>query len=214
MTPGGLPCDSANNAYAASWITGVTRDAARPWDNAGSYRWYAGPSSWTASPGSAVSVIAGARPLSVTVNNFSALGHGLVLIEQTNIVGGFTVYQASRPSGTWREKTSGTVPCTIEGDSFCRAIIGHPELSTRSHLVVSFFQSGRSPALHHDRGRRGSCHDRRVSVVSTPDGDRRSHHTARQPGPSADNAVRRLAALSQFIVRGPGLTSNSHADHA
>jgi hypothetical protein len=32
VTSGGLPCDHANNAYAASWITGVTRDAARPSD--------------------------------------------------------------------------------------------------------------------------------------------------------------------------------------
>jgi hypothetical protein len=245
VTSGGLPCESADNSYAASWITGVTRDAARPsdvlisfnnycvqsggsflaegfglaryapatntrssqvtvftsppgaaltqqerlgspifsghylylfasrcnetydatciansgnavylarvsakpsaWDNSRNYRWYAGPSSWTANPGSAVSVVSGARPLSVTVNNFSALGHGLVLIEQTNIVGGFTVYQASHPSGAWQEKTSGTVPCTIEGDSFCRAIIGHPELSTRRHLLVSFFNPGAAP---------------------------------------------------------------------
>jgi hypothetical protein len=32
VTSGGLPCDHANNAYAASWITGVTRDASRPSD--------------------------------------------------------------------------------------------------------------------------------------------------------------------------------------
>lgn len=255
VTSGGLPCDSADNSYAASWITGVTRDAARPsdvlisfnnycvqsggsflaegsglaqydpatntlnsrvtvftsasgtalaqqerlgspifsgrylylfashcnetydatcinnsgnavylarvsakpsaWDNAGNYRWYAGPSSWTANPGSAVSVISGARPLSVTVNDFSALGHGLVLIEQTNIVGGFTAYQASRPSGTWQEKTSGTVPCTIKGDSFCRAIVGHSELSTRSHLLVSFFNPGAAPHYNPGAGAEG-----------------------------------------------------------
>jgi hypothetical protein len=78
-----------------------------------------------------------------------------VLIEQTNIVGGFTVYQASRPSGTWQEKTSGTVPCTIEGDSFCRAIIGHPELSTRSHLLVSFFNPGARPYYNPSAGAEG-----------------------------------------------------------
>jgi len=255
VTSGGLPCDSANHSYAASWITGVTRDAARSsdvlisfnnycvensggvvaegfglaqyapatntlssrttvftsvsgtalaqqerlgspvfsgrylylfashcnetydatcisnsgnavylarvrakpsaWDNAGRYRWYAGPSSWTASPGSAVSVISGARPLSVNVNNFSSLGHGLALIEQTSLVGGFTVYQASRPPGTWKEKTSGTVPCSVEGDSFCRAIIGHPELSTGSHLLVSFFNPSAAPYYNSSAGAEG-----------------------------------------------------------
>jgi hypothetical protein len=263
VTSGGLACDSANHSYAASWITGVTRDAARPsdvlisfnnycvqsggsalaegfglaqyapatntltslatvvtsdsgtplaqqerlgspiisgrylylfashcaetydatcvsnsgnavylarvsakpsaWDKAGNYRWYAGPSSWTASPGSAVSVISGARPLSVTVNDFSALGHGLVLIEQTSIVGGFTVYQASRASGAWQEETSGTVPCTTEGDSFCRAIIGHPELSTASHLLVSFFNPGAAPYYNPSVGAEGH-----VTVAAFP----------------------------------------------
>ncbi|MDR3032471.1 MAG: hypothetical protein LBV78_05080 [Kitasatospora sp.] len=263
VTSGGLTGDSANHAYAASWVTGVTRDAARPsdllisfnnycvqsggsllpegfglatyapatntrsgqvtvftspsgvalaqqerlgspifaggylylfaslcnrtydatcisdsgnavylarvsanpsaWDNAGGYRWYAGPSSWTASPGSAVSVISGARPLSVTVSDFSALGHGLALIEQTNIVGGFTVFQASRPSGMWQEKTSGTVPCTIEGDGFCRSIIGHPELSTRSRLLVSFFNPGAVPHYNPSAGAEGH-----VTVAAFP----------------------------------------------
>jgi hypothetical protein len=78
-----------------------------------------------------------------------------VLIEQTNIVGGFTVYQASHPSGAWREKMSGTVPCMIKGDSFCRAIIGHPELSTRSHLLVSFFNPGALPHYNMSAGAEG-----------------------------------------------------------
>jgi hypothetical protein len=248
VTKDGLPCDSANHAYAASWITGVTRDEARPrdvlisfndycvagtldflaegsglaeydpaanrldgdatpfapapgatlpaaellgspvfsggylylfgshcaeiydatcisnggdavylarvhaspadWANARDYRWYAGPSKWTASLASAISVVSGSTPLAVSVGGFATTGHGLVMIEQTNDVGAYTVYQASRPAGAWRKSMSGTVPCTAEGDSFCRAIIGHPELSTGGDLLVSYFDPAAAPYFH------------------------------------------------------------------
>jgi hypothetical protein len=255
-TAAGLPCDSANSAYAASWITGVTRDAASAsdvlisftnycvpvsggnplaegfglaeydpaantldsqatvltaapgeplapqevlgspvfsgshlylfasycadtydatcipasgnaiylarvsanpsaWGNASDYQWYAGPRTWTPAASAAVSVISGATPLAVNVNDFSALGQGLVLIEQTNDIGAFTVFEAQRPDGTWTQTTSGTVPCTTEGDSFCRAIIGHPELSTTSQLLVSYFNPGAPPYYHPGAGPEG-----------------------------------------------------------
>lgn len=245
MTTSGEPCDSADGAYAASWISGVTRDTADPadvlvsfnnycvmgnldylaegdglaeydpatntldseatvfsdtsgsalgsqellgspvvsggylylfgsycnevydvtcisntgdavylarvransadWTNPSDYQWYAGSSGWTTTPGSAGSLISGATPLAVSVSDFSALGHGLVLVEQTNDAGAFTVYQASRPAGTWTETTTGTVPCTIEGDDFCHALVAHPELSTSSDLLISYFNPAAAP---------------------------------------------------------------------
>jgi hypothetical protein len=255
VTSAGLSCDSANNSYAASWISGVTQDAARSsdvlisydnfcvpggggnplaegfglaeynpatntldsqatvftltsgqplaqqellgspvfsggylylfasycadvykatcvssngnavylarvsaspsaWGHASGYQWRAG-SAWTGTAGSATSVVSGATPLAVNVGSFSALGQGLVLIEQTNLVGKFIVYEASGPSGTWTEKTSGTVPCTSEGNSFCRAIIGHPELSTTSQLLVSYFNPGAAPYYYQAAGAEG-----------------------------------------------------------
>jgi hypothetical protein len=272
LAPSGLvtsarqPCDLANDAYAASWISGVTRDAARPadllisfdnycvqaggplaegfglaeynpasntlndrvtifaatsgtplphqqvlgspvfagrylylfgsycaktfdatcisdsknavylarvgaqggnWERARDYRWYAGPSAWTKTPHAAASVISRATPLAVTVSNFARLGRGLVLIEQTNIVGGFTVYQASRPSGPWAATMSGTVPCRIEGKSFCRAIIGHPELSTRKDLLLSFFDPAATPHYNPSAGAEGH-----VMVAAVPWGSK------------------------------------------
>jgi hypothetical protein len=135
----------------------LARVAASPasWDTVAGYHWY-DDASWTSTPASATSVISGSTPLAVNVGNFSAAGQGLVLIEETNLVGGFTVYEASSgPAGGWTEKTSGTVPCTTEGDSFCRAIIGHPELSTTSKLLVSYFDPGAAPYYNPAAGAEG-----------------------------------------------------------
>jgi hypothetical protein len=115
------------------------------WANPGSYRWYAGHSEWTATIGGAVSILPASRPLAISVEDFADVGKGLVLIEQTNDVGAFTVYRGTRPAGDWVETTSGTLPCTTEGVSFCRAIIGHPELSTTSDLFVTYFNPGAGP---------------------------------------------------------------------
>ncbi len=130
-------------------------DRPSAWDTPGSYRWHTGSSGWTARPGAATSVVSGARPFAVNVTSFSSVGQQLVLIEQTDAVGAFTVYEASRLAGPWVRKTSGTVPCTTEGDSFCRAIIGHPELSTKSRLLVSYFNPGADPYYYPEAGPEG-----------------------------------------------------------
>jgi hypothetical protein len=115
------------------------------WSDASDYQWYAGPSSWTSSSGSAVSLISGATPLAVSVGSFPALGEGLVMVEQTNDVGGFTVYQASSPAGAWTQLTSGTLPCAAVGSDLCHAYVPHPELSTSSDLMISFFNPAATP---------------------------------------------------------------------
>lgn len=125
----------------AVYLTRVTANSAA-WANAGSYRWYAGPSEWTATARDAVSILQGSQPLGISVEDFADVGKGLVLIEQTNDVGAFTVYRGTRPTGDWVETASGTLPCTTEGVSFCRAIIGHPELSTSGDLFVTYFNPG------------------------------------------------------------------------
>ena len=142
--------DSGNAVYLA-------RVSANPsaWSDDSSYRWYAGPGDWTETPGSATSVVTGSTPLAVNVSDFSSVGQHLVLIEQTNDIGAFTVYESRSPGGTWTEKTSGTVPCTTEGDSFCRAIIGHPELSTKSQLLVSYFNPAATPYYYPSAGPEG-----------------------------------------------------------
>lgn len=71
------------------------------------------------------------------------------MIEQTSLAGGFQVWQATAPAGPWRPVRSGQVPCRpgaaagtqgAEGaQDLCRALIGHPELSTRRQLLISYF---------------------------------------------------------------------------
>jgi hypothetical protein len=66
------------------------------WDDPAAYQWRAGPAGWTAAPCAAVSVISGATPLAVNVNEFPALRRGLVLVEQTSSTGGTS--STRRPS--------------------------------------------------------------------------------------------------------------------
>jgi hypothetical protein len=139
----------------AVYLARVTANPAA-WANAGSYRWYAGQSVWTATADGAASILSGSQPLEISVENFSDVGKGLILIEQTNGVGAFTVYRATRPAGYWVETTSASLPCTTEGVSFCRAIIGHPELSTGSDLLVTYFNPGAGP--YYNRGARPEGH--------------------------------------------------------
>jgi hypothetical protein len=121
------------------------RVAASPaaWGNPLSYRWLAsGPAgTWTSDQGAATAVIAGPSPSGVSVASFAAVGRGYILVEQTNIDGAFAVYGAASPVGPWKRVTSGRVPCRAAAGyaNFCRAIIGHPELSTRGQLVLSYF---------------------------------------------------------------------------
>jgi hypothetical protein len=138
----------------AVYLTRVAANSAA-WANPASYRWYAGSSEWTATAGGAVSILRGARPLGISVEDFADVGKGLVLIEQTNDVGAFAVYRGTRPTGDWVETTSGTLPCTTEGVSFCRAIIGHPELSTSAGLFVTYFNPGAGPYYNPGADREG-----------------------------------------------------------
>jgi hypothetical protein len=113
------------------------------WSNPLSYQWLAGgpAGQWTPDTAAAAPVIAGPNPSGVSVASFAAAGRGFVLVEQTNIDGAFTVYGSASPAGPWKPVSSGRVPCRAAAGyaNFCRAIIGHPELSTPAQLVLSYF---------------------------------------------------------------------------
>jgi hypothetical protein len=121
------------------------------WRNPLSYQYWTG-SGWSLDPNTAASVLPAGHPLGVSAGNYTATGHGLVLVEQTSLGGDFQVWQASSPPGPWRHLRDGRVPCRTTKASgsgpgkgagdLCRAVIGHPELSTRSHLLLSYFNPG------------------------------------------------------------------------
>ena len=70
------------------------------------------------------------------------------MIEQTSAGGDFSLWQAAAPTGPWRQTGTGRVPCTAgqrtQAVDLCRALIGHPELSTPNELLISFFNPGDS----------------------------------------------------------------------
>jgi hypothetical protein len=113
------------------------------WSNPLSYQWLAGgpEGPWTPDAAAATPVIAGPNPSGVSVASFAAAGRSFVLVEQTNIDGAFTVYGSTSAAGPWKPVTSGRVPCRAAAGyaNFCRAVIGHPELSTPAQLVLSYF---------------------------------------------------------------------------
>lgn len=120
----------------------VARTAAAPasWQNPASYQYWTG-TGWSPQAAMAGSVLPAGEPTGISVADYTAVGHGLVMIEQTSLAGGFQAWQAASPTGPWRRILSGRVPCT-EAGGLCRALIGHPELSTRDRLLISYFDPG------------------------------------------------------------------------
>jgi hypothetical protein len=130
------------------------RVAASPqvWSDPLSYQWAAAgaPNSWTSDPFAAAAMIPGPKPDGLSVTSFQTGGRGIVAIEQTDIRGSFAVYQAQAPDGTWSDVRSGRVDCRVGPGyaNFCRALIAHPELSTPTQLVLSYFDPAAAPEGH------------------------------------------------------------------
>lgn len=97
------------------------------------------PSCWSL----ATSVITGAKPTDISVDNFSSVGRGLILVETTSIGGHYRVWEASDPAGPWTQRGAerqapfcAPPPNVVD---FCHALIGQPELSTTSSIAVSYY---------------------------------------------------------------------------
>ena len=125
----------------------LARTVAAPayWRNPFTYQYWTGDG-WSPRPAAASSLIPAGQPLGISVGDFAADGQGLVMIEQTSLAGGFQAWRASSPAGPWRRILTGQVPCTsgteTGAEGLCRALIGHPELSTRSRLLISYYDPG------------------------------------------------------------------------
>ena len=166
----GSPAILGGYLYLFSFCTGATnggcgrvflaRTLAQPayWQNPLSYQYWTGLG-WSPDELAAATVIPAGpavrgQPLGISAGNYGADGHGLVMVEQTSLAGGFQVWQATSPTGPWRRVRTGQVPCRpstrpstqastqVGADGLCRALIGHPELSTRRQLLISYFDPG------------------------------------------------------------------------
>jgi hypothetical protein len=140
--------DSFGDCTGGSIYLARTGDTASSWDSPSSYQWRDG-GTWTTAAASATSIIPSATPATISAANFSSVGQGVVLIEQTGPGGNFIAYEpVSSLTGTWRQVISASVPCGSSSTGICHALIGHPELSTASELMISYFDPAQGPAGH------------------------------------------------------------------
>ena len=125
----------------------MARTVAAPasWSNPFTYQYWTGDG-WSPQPAAAGSLIPAGHPLGISVGDFTADGQGLVMIEQTSLTGDFQAWRARSPAGPWRRILADRVPCTggteAGAEGLCRALIGHPEISTRSRLLISYYDPG------------------------------------------------------------------------
>lgn len=109
---------------------------------ASAYRFRQG-SSWVTNPALATSIVSGAAPTEISVDNFAAVGRSLVLVEGISIGGHYRVWEATSPVGPWTQRggTRTADLCTTPPGvvDFCHALIAQPELSTTTHLAVTHY---------------------------------------------------------------------------
>ncbi|GEM_PF-2001310 len=139
----------------------VARVAATPssWGNKGNYQWWGKPSGKPAQWGAeslAISLVSAPQTLSISVGDYSGTtSHKYVMLIGTVFnSAAFSVYEASSPTGPWtlHSSTKAADVCTPATNGFgCRAVIGHPELSTAQQLVYSWYSSDDADGFGHVR---------------------------------------------------------------
>jgi hypothetical protein len=146
----GSTCTSSAFGACASGNVYMARVPAtgNSWQDPGQYRFWTG-SGWSSNYADAGNLIPGATPLGVSVGDYSSTGHGLVLVDESDLGGGFQVWTAKSPTGPWTLLRTGTVPSSCSGGEFgCYALNGHPELSTAGNLMISYYDPAGLGHLH------------------------------------------------------------------
>lgn len=144
-------CDSSGFGACGQGRIFLARVAASPsaWQHGQNYAyWTSGSPSWTPNFQLAQSVISGATPFAVTADSYP--GKGLAIIEEISLGGGFRVWRAPANTfvGSWTLGPTGSslAGCNAgAGLNLCRALTGHPEISTSNTLLMSYFD----PAANH-----------------------------------------------------------------
>ena len=129
----------------AVYVASVSASASA-WSSAANYRfWDPTSKTWVASQASAGPLFndGGQGALAVTVASYP--GRGFELIEHVDLAGGYKVWQqpSSSPTGAWIAGHTGSLPNCNQSfhhvGYFCRSLVGHPELSTATDLLMSYF---------------------------------------------------------------------------
>jgi len=90
-------------------------------------------------------------PTAITADSYP--GKGLAIIEETSIGGSYRTWRSPSGSfagGSWSQGPSASsLPGCDKGSglNLCRALTGHPEISTSTTLLMSYF--GPDPAVNH-----------------------------------------------------------------
>jgi hypothetical protein len=163
----------------------------------GSYRFWTG-SGWSPDSSDAGNLISGVTPLSISAGSYGATGHGLILTAESDVGGGFQVWTAQSPTGPWQLLQTGRVPSACTGGEFgCYALIGHPELSTSSDLLLSYFDPAGLGHLHLAAFPWQSAGGSDQESRATRDGGRAA------PGPQAPSAPKVIGGWPPGIVTLP-----------
>jgi hypothetical protein len=132
------------------FVARVSADSAA-WADPANYRWWGQPAGgaaqWVADDSLAVSVVSGVQPWGVHVGDFASVGGGkrLAMLVKDSFFDSphFRLYTADTPLGPWTPGPSGRVPDNCQGGGFgCYAFYGHPELSTATTFVYSWYSPG------------------------------------------------------------------------
>ena len=85
------------------------------------------------------------QPLGISVGRYPA---GLRMVAWNSIAGNYKIYSVASLDAPWHLDRSGVLPGCSGHALFCFALIGHPELSTATDIVVSYFDPDSGPTGH------------------------------------------------------------------
>jgi hypothetical protein len=86
------------------------------------------------------------QPLTISVGQYGAT---LRMIETTSIGGDFKVFSTDKLGDPWELVISGKLPdCAPNLNGYCHGVEGHPELSTRDAIFISYKDPNSGPGGH------------------------------------------------------------------
>jgi hypothetical protein len=72
----------------------------------------------------------------------------LTMVQVLDTRGKYAIYTAATPTGKWTKKASGTLPRCLTSAGLCGdSVYVHPELSTRTRMLVTYYLPGFGPGV-------------------------------------------------------------------